>query len=173
MLVLKSLSALRRLTSFPVDAMLQEIGPMALIQRSDGTIFPTAPKKMKVQTVEMEWPPPIARQALALLLDVGDGWVVPLGASSPDGEAVFGRGEDCDVRLTDPSVSARHASIRWDAWKRSAWVKDLGSTNGTMVNGRSVTNEVQLAEGNVVSMGDGSAFLFLPTETLYALLKQR
>ncbi len=51
------------------------------------------------------------------------------------------------------------------------WLSDLGSTNGTMVNGTAVLHEVELQEANVVTLGDESAFLFMRTETLYALVK--
>jgi len=49
---------------------------------------------------------------------------------------VIGRGEDCTVRLVAPEVSRRHAEIfpRDGAW----WVRDLGSSNGTLVNGRPI-----------------------------------
>lgn len=160
------------MTAFPSEAMLQQVGPLALIQRGGGAPTPVPFHEVMTRTVEIE-APPVARQALGLMLKLHDGLVVPLGAENPDGAFVFGRAEDVDVRLEDPSVSGHHAVVRFDAWKRSAWVKDLGSTNGTLVNGAPITDETALVEGNVVTLGDNSAFLFLRTETLYALLKQR
>jgi hypothetical protein len=170
---LKTVQELRRMTAFPSDVMLQQVGPLALIQRGGGmSSSPTPlPYSEMSRTVETE-APPVARQALGLMLDVQDGLVVPLGAEGPDGQLVFGRGDDVDVRLDDPSVSGRHAVVRFDGWKRAAWVTDLGSTNGTLVNGRAITGETGLSEGNVLTLGDDSAFLFLRTETLYALLKR-
>ena len=51
-----------------------------------------------------------------------------------DGErVVIGRGGGCDIRLPDPSVSHRHASIRCDAGEYS--LVDEGSNNGTFVGG--------------------------------------
>ena len=48
------------------------------------------------------------------------------------------RGPSCDVGLGEPSVSGRHARVYLDAG-RGAWVvRDLGSSNGTMVDGRAV-----------------------------------
>jgi hypothetical protein len=49
----------------------------------------------------------------------------------------FGRDESCEIHLDDPMVSRRHAEVihsegRW-------WVKDLGSRNGTLLNGKRVT----------------------------------
>jgi hypothetical protein len=174
---LRTIDEVRRMTAFPPDAMLQQVGPLALIQRSAaaGPVISAKPLAMShamTRTVEIETPP-VARQALSLLLDLGDGVVVPLGADAPDGTLTFGRADDVDVRLEDPSVSAHHAVIRYDAWKRVAWVTDLGSTNGTLVNGRAVRGETELAEGNVVTLGDATAFLFLRTETLYVVLTQK
>ncbi|HEX9349887.1 MAG TPA: DUF3662 and FHA domain-containing protein [Gaiellaceae bacterium] len=47
---------------------------------------------------------------------------------------VIGRSKDCDIRVADPNVSRRHAEIRQEG--STYWVQDLGSTNGTTVNGR-------------------------------------
>lgn len=173
---LKTVEELRRMTAFPSDAMLQQVGPLALIQRRVPVASSPTPKPFTAatmsRTVEIEVPP-VARQALGLMLDVRDGLVVPLGAESPDGVVTLGRADDVDVQLEDPSVSGHHARVRFDAWKRQAWVTDLGSTNGTLLNGKAISGETELAEGNVLTLGDDSAFLFLKTETLYALLKQR
>ena len=47
---------------------------------------------------------------------------------------LIGRSKDCDIRLTDPNVSRRHAEVRQEG--TSYWILDLGSTNGITVNGR-------------------------------------
>ena len=47
---------------------------------------------------------------------------------------LIGRSKDCDIRLTDPNVSRRHAEVRQEG--ASYWILDLGSTNGVTVNGR-------------------------------------
>jgi len=50
------------------------------------------------------------------------------------GENVIGRGSDCNLRLNSERVSRRHAVIHWDG--RQAFITDLGSTNGTRLNGQ-------------------------------------
>jgi Protein of unknown function (DUF3662)/Inner membrane component of T3SS, cytoplasmic domain len=50
------------------------------------------------------------------------------------GSVVIGRSKDCDIRLTDPNVSRRHAELRQEG--AAYWIFDLGSTNGMSVNGR-------------------------------------
>ena len=53
------------------------------------------------------------------------------------GSAVLGRGQDADIRLEDELVSRRHCTLSFDG--KSVTVKDLGSTNGTFVDGQPVT----------------------------------
>lgn len=50
------------------------------------------------------------------------------------GDNLIGRGADCQVRLEHERVSRRHAVVAWDG--AQATITDLGSTNGTRLNGR-------------------------------------
>ncbi len=67
------------------------------------------------------------------------------------GAVVIGRGE-ADLRLTHASVSRRHATIRID--DGVVRVADLGSHNGTRVNGEPVSDARTVASGDVVTVGD-------------------
>lgn len=169
-MITTSIEALKRLAAFPLDAMLQEVGPLALVQKE---VEKPAVRPHLYRTVETDLGgPKLARHALSLMLGLDDGLVIPLGREGPEGALVLGRAEGADVQVFDASVSGRHAEVRWDGWMRAAWLKDLGSTNGTLVNGNVITGEVALAEGNVITLGDATAFLFLRTETLYALVRK-
>jgi len=64
--------------------------------------------------------------------------------------AVIGRSKECDVAVDDASVSRRHAEVR--AGPDGYWIVDLGSTNGTEVNGKRV-DRVRLEPGDVVTLG--------------------
>jgi hypothetical protein len=66
------------------------------------------------------------------------------------GSNVVGRGQDAAFRLPDTSVSRRHVDIYFDG--QAAVLHDLGSTNGTTVNGSSVQTW-QLADGDVIHIG--------------------
>ncbi|HSV67665.1 MAG TPA: FhaA domain-containing protein [Mycobacteriales bacterium] len=66
------------------------------------------------------------------------------------GTNVVGRGQDADLRLADTGVSRRHIEIRFDG--QAATLHDLGSTNGTIVNGHRVQSW-QLADGDVIKIG--------------------
>lgn len=69
---------------------------------------------------------------------------------------VIGRGTDCDVRLDDAGVSRRHAELR--RGDDGVLLVDLGSTNGTVVNGHSI-REQRLVDGDRVEVGE-TTFLF-------------
>jgi pSer/pThr/pTyr-binding forkhead associated (FHA) protein len=71
----------------------------------------------------------------------------------------IGRAEFNDVVVTDPSVSTSHAKLqrRDDIWI----LTDLGSTNGTYVEGERLSGEVALGPGTTVKFGD-VAVLFEP-----------
>ena len=63
-----------------------------------------------------------------------------------------GRAEYNDLRIPDPSVSASHAKIQL---REGVWTLiDLGSTNGTLVDGVTVTDEAPLSPGTVITLGD-------------------
>jgi diguanylate cyclase (GGDEF)-like protein len=66
------------------------------------------------------------------------------------GEVVIGRGRRADVRLIDEGVSRLHAKIRVDGEK--LFVDDLGSRNGTYVNGSQIKQQV-LADGDKIQVG--------------------
>jgi len=79
----------------------------------------------------------------------------------PDGRRVgigsevltIGRLPECAIVLDDPNVSRRHAQVRREG--DAIFVVDLGSTNGTRVNGM-VVREHRLASGDVISIGTTS-----------------
>ena len=62
----------------------------------------------------------------------------------------IGRRLDCDIVLSDPRVSRRHAQLRWRFGRYVLY--DLGSSTGTSVNGEPVA-EVVLEPGDVFSLG--------------------
>ena len=76
------------------------------------------------------------------------------GHSYPvDGDATIGRGGGCAVPLTfDTFVSQVHAR----AFDRDGtlWVEDAGSTNGTLVNSKRITEPMKLRKGDRVQVGE-------------------
>ena len=65
--------------------------------------------------------------------------------------ATIGRSRSCDVVLEDPNVSRRHAEVRP---RGGSWVlTDLGSTNGSRINGRRLTAPEVLRPGDEIDVG--------------------
>jgi hypothetical protein len=82
----------------------------------------------------------------ALIVQDGTGRSYPLRR----GSNVVGRGQDAALRLADTAVSREHIDVYFDG--RIAIVHDLGSTNGTTVNGAPIQTW-QLADGDVIRLG--------------------
>jgi hypothetical protein len=66
------------------------------------------------------------------------------------GRNVIGRGTEADIRLPDTGVSRKHVDVVLEGG--TATVEDLGSTNGTLVNGRRISRQ-PLADGDVIRIG--------------------
>ncbi len=75
-------------------------------------------------------------------------------------ETRLGASEENDIVLPDPYVSARHARIRWDGF--TWWIEDLGSRNGTVVDGAPCRphQAAPLRPTAVIEIG-GTSFEFL------------
>jgi hypothetical protein len=76
----------------------------------------------------------------------GDGRTYPLSI----GSTVIGRGDQANLRLPDVGISRRHARLDFDG--AQVVLTDLGSTNGTMVNGQRVS-AVALNPGDMIQLG--------------------
>jgi len=63
---------------------------------------------------------------------------------------LLGRGTDCDLRMVDPGVSRHHCELRVE--DAQVVLVDLGSTNGTLVNGQPMRHVV-LTDGTNVTLG--------------------
>jgi hypothetical protein len=68
------------------------------------------------------------------------------------GEVVMGRGHTCDLPLPSGEASRRHATVT--ARDGHYTLRDLGSTNGTFVNGEPVSGEHPLTPGDRIQVGD-------------------
>jgi len=74
-----------------------------------------------------------------------------------DSETVVGSGADCEVRLSHPTISRRHAILRLASG--IAEVEDLGSRNGTWLEGRKVRGTELLPPGSEIAFGSVRAKL--------------
>jgi pSer/pThr/pTyr-binding forkhead associated (FHA) protein len=69
----------------------------------------------------------------------------------PPGDYYFGRGDECQVRLNSAMISRQHCLLRVKDTGIS--IRDLGSRNGTLVNGVLISKEQRLRLGDQIQLG--------------------
>ena len=77
----------------------------------------------------------------------------------------LGRSPNCDVFIPDRRASRRHAEIRWDG--ETCTLHDLGSTNGTSLNGHRTTAPQALRDGDLVAIASAVFTFRDPEATLH------
>ena len=77
-------------------------------------------------------------------------------------EILLGRSEECDIVLPARAVSRQHARIVQTA--AGYFVRDLGSKNGTFVNGQEVKSDYALQDGDEIQIGLAARLLFVGAE---------
>jgi pSer/pThr/pTyr-binding forkhead associated (FHA) protein len=87
----------------------------------------------------------------AKLIEPGVGLERTREIAIPKEEFLVGRGSDCDLRVNDEDVSRHHCLIRVRGQEAS--LSDLGSSNGTFVNGKRVLSQVALNSGDEIRLG--------------------
>lgn len=113
-----------------------------------GTSRDTPPTQAMPPASDPASPPrPAGRKATALqveILDTGDAYTLPHGRHT------IGRDDSCDITIDSTTVSRKHAVllVRGTTW----WIYDLGSTNGTRVNGKRAS-ELPIGPGDRVRVG--------------------
>ena len=135
--LLADMPARRRLAGFLPDLLA------GVAARWQAAARRAAARRATARRPDTRWPP---AQWPALLLPAGR-------------EILFtiGRDTDCDLVLADLTVSRRHARLERDG---AGWLlADLGSTNGTRLNGWRVSSPVPVRPGDQVSFGTASFVL--------------
>jgi pSer/pThr/pTyr-binding forkhead associated (FHA) protein len=125
--------------SYPLDACLAS-SLLGLENSLENPGMPAAPPPLR----------PVARHRLALRFISGkyQGGEFPL---EPDREIIVGRSSDLDMVLVEEMVSRKHARI--EHRDGQLMIEDLGSTNGTFVNGERIAGKTSLSEGDRVLIG--------------------
>jgi hypothetical protein len=111
--------------------------------------IPTPPPRAAVPARQQA----VARPTRRPWLEIDD-QVYPLVGPT----TVVGRGDEADIVLDDPGISRRHAEIRvtTDGPHLAATLTDLGSTNGTFVNG-DLVRSASLTDGASITLGRSRA----------------
>ena len=87
----------------------------------------------------------------SLIVTTGEqeGHFYPLGRRTN----VIGRDEALSIQILDKMISRKHMQIRFDQKTGRYLAFDMKSSNGIYVNNAKVTDEVQLSDGDVISIG--------------------
>ena len=107
-------------------------------------------------------PPLGARQTAATLS--GEGPLAGKRFTLEREVTIIGRADDADIVVPDPLASRRHAQIRREPWRYV--IEDLGSRNGTLVNGEPVTEPRALQQGDTIHIGASPLRFEDPNATL-------
>jgi len=79
-----------------------------------------------------------------------EGDYYPLGKRT----MVVGRDEGCPIQIVDELVSRKHLQIRHEASDDQYHALDMKSANGVFINGRRITTDTALAEGDIIDLGN-------------------
>lgn len=145
------------LTEYGAEEHYTFVGPVqVLFERADDVDTGRFRVRSEVVrgVVPATLPPSTATDAPSLVMSPGTPResAYPLAAKT----TVIGRAEDCDLRLADPGASRRHAELR--RIDDDVIVIDLGSTNGTLLNGERV-DRADLRNGDEITVGE-TTFVF-------------
>jgi hypothetical protein len=86
-------------------------------------------------------------ELMTFYLQLPDSREIPI-----DTEITIGREAPAGVVLDDPMVSRAHAAVWQDG--SAAYIRDLGSSNGTYVRGKRISGQVRLAPGSAIRLGN-------------------
>jgi hypothetical protein len=132
---------------FRVTAEVYTGGEVAPVQQPAYDAGPQySPYDQQPQAAAGGYPPHGGHNGRNVGLVSGDGRTYPLQM----GSTVIGRGDQANLRLPDVGISRRHARLDYDG--SQVVLTDLGSTNGTMVNGQRVS-AVALNPGDMIQLG--------------------
>lgn len=124
------------LTTYAAQQRYQMVSPPVIVLEPDASItVGLLDVRSSSERVEVSWAP---------VLEL-DGNRHPLGART-----VIGRGSEADITVDDTGISRKHLEIVWDG--RRAEARDLGSTNGSTLNGARLTRAV-LPNESVLQIG--------------------
>ncbi len=83
------------------------------------------------------------------------------------GDVIVGRDESCNVVIQNRQVSRYHA--RFVNLPQGVQLEDLGSKNGTHINGREVVEPVMLQDGDVIQIAYAQQFIYLSSDSTLPL----
>jgi pSer/pThr/pTyr-binding forkhead associated (FHA) protein len=133
-----------RSVSIPSDSMPDPVSPSAPVpQPTPSATMIYRQHEPEAELPDSTPPPEPDREIVTLTLD---GRAHPITSRT----VVIGRSRECDLRVVDGNASRRHAEVVQEG--STYVVVDLGSTNGTELNGKRITRE-KLHDGDRITIG--------------------
>jgi len=118
-------------------------GSRAVVDGDDVAVVDTPPTRVGTMTT-------VGQQSRGATLRVLKGFYEGLEVAIDRDRLVIGRGREADLAVAEPTISRQHAAIEWDG--DGYTLQDLGSTNGSRVNGRRETR-ARLRDGDEIELG--------------------
>jgi hypothetical protein len=158
--------------NLPDNDFRRQVGPFVLVRRPPDPVVELVAMRLGARRTRVSRHSANSKILMAELLQQFDDLeVATLPPIHGSDELHIGRLPDNDLVIDDPSVSKRHAILRWDHISRRCMVTDLHSRNGTLVNAEYVRDPNCLVlDGDMLSFGDAE-FCFLETHSLLAMLR--
>lgn len=173
MMTVQELRGLSRSLSEAV--FCRQVGPFLLVQKPPSPVMAQLALKMGAGRTTMARDiPSLERQQVALWLHFDALTVATLPPMGGIDVLTVGRQPDCDLVVNEPSVSKRHAELRWHGPHVGCTVVDLRSSNGTFVNAKELPSggELAVGDGDLLGFGDAT-FAYLLAPSFYQKMKQR
>jgi hypothetical protein len=150
-----------------------QIGPFVLVQKPPRPVVEQMAMRMGAQSTMVATGPSLEAMQLAVILRFDELVVASLPPLRSTDELTVGRLPSCDLVINDPSVSKEHARLCWHGQSDSCTVVDLGSMNGTQINGHPLEphKEYFVQDGDLVRFGDAD-FAYLTAESLWDRLSR-
>ncbi|MDX6486549.1 MAG: hypothetical protein QOF43_1702 [Gaiellaceae bacterium] len=147
-------------TTYETTLLLLKIGFLVLLYLFIWRIVRTAARDLRLPQESFILRPALAGGAIGQSIDSGRLVVLKSGVLDPGEEydlqsspLTIGRAGQNDVIIeADEFASARH--VRIEPRRDGVWVQDLGSTNGTHVNGIQIDRPRKLTNGDIVRVGE-------------------
>jgi pSer/pThr/pTyr-binding forkhead associated (FHA) protein len=134
----------KRPASEEVTAQIASVTP---ISQQNTKVFGSENTEVTSETVVPAAPASAPKAMLRVLLPTGDSYDRELAQT----ETQIGKGPRNDLVIADPAVSSAHAVVRAEG--EHFTISDLGSRNGTFVNGKRLVQPQQLQHGDVIGIG--------------------
>lgn len=150
-----------------------QVGPFVLVQKPPRPVVEQMAMRLGAQSTLVATGPSLEAMQLAVMMRFDELLVATLPPMRSVDELTVGRMPSCDLVINDPSVSKEHARLRWHGQTDSCTVMDLGSMNGTLVNGHPLEphKEFFVEDGDLVRFGDAD-FAYLTAESLWDRLRR-